>query len=44
MRLTRWLIGLGVVIGLVALYFAVAVSWSYSSGERAVSPSTPIWS
>jgi len=35
MRLIRWLIGLGVVIGLVALYFAIAVNWSYSSGERA---------
>jgi hypothetical protein len=35
MRLTRWLIGLVVVVLLVALYFVIVLSWSYSSGERA---------
>ena len=35
MRLTRWLIGLVVVLGLVGLYFLVVINWSYSAGERA---------
>jgi hypothetical protein len=35
MRLTRWLIGLLVVFGLVALYFMIALKWSYADGDRA---------
>lgn len=35
MRLTRWVIGLVVVLGLVGLYFLIVINWSYSSGERA---------
>ena len=35
MRLTRWLIGLLVVFGLVALYFLIALKWSYADGDRA---------
>jgi hypothetical protein len=35
MRLSRWLIGLLVVGLLAAAYFFVALSWSYSSGDRA---------
>ena len=33
--MTRFLIALAVVAALVAGYFYVALSWSYSSGERA---------
>jgi hypothetical protein len=35
MRLTRWLIGLAVLLGLAGLYFVIVINWSYSSGERA---------
>ncbi|HEX3138780.1 MAG TPA: hypothetical protein VHQ87_01925 [Rhizobacter sp.] len=35
MRLTRWLLALGVVVLLGAAYLLVVLKWSYSTGERA---------
>jgi hypothetical protein len=35
MRAGRWLVALLVVVLLAVAYFAVVLSWSYSSGERA---------
>ena len=35
MRWTRWLLGAVVLVALVAVYFAIVLSWSYAAGERA---------
>jgi hypothetical protein len=35
MSITRWLIGVLVLLGLAALYFVTVLNWSYSTGERA---------
>lgn len=35
MRVAKFLVGVGVAVLLVAVYFIVVLNWNYSSGERA---------